>query len=184
MTRAQRPDPQAVFLNVAYDRQYEPIFVALVAALLALGRKPRCILQILDSGEGRPKRIFRLLEGCAVSLHDLSRVHPPVRFNMPFELGMALALRRYRTVDGRHDVDPVRWHADLEDRSRSGQVGCRELVQRRAVLTQRLVHTRRVPRIGFRPHVEVLGEARLCVEGDRVPADQEVPSVGRVQRGK
>ena len=44
--------------------------------------------------------IFRLLEECRVSIHDLSRVGVPVRFNMPFELGLAFALTRYW---GRHD---------------------------------------------------------------------------------
>lgn len=96
MRRGRRPDRQAVFLNVPYDQKYEPIFVALVATLLALGRKPRCTLELVDRGQGRPKRIFQLLESCAVSLHDLSRVQPPPRFNMPFELGLAFALQKYR----------------------------------------------------------------------------------------
>jgi hypothetical protein len=95
MTRRTTPDPQAVFLNVPYDSDYEPIFIALVAALLALGRKPRCTIELQDRGQGRPRRILRLLESAAVSLHDLSRVQPPARFNMPFELGLAFALRHH-----------------------------------------------------------------------------------------
>lgn len=99
MARKIAPDPQAVFLNIPYDSAYEPIFIGLVAALLALGRKPRCTLELKDRGQGRPRRIFQLLETASVSFHDLSRVQPPPRFNMPFELGLAFALKKYR---GRH----------------------------------------------------------------------------------
>jgi hypothetical protein len=96
MARKTPPDPQAVFLNIPYDAEYEPVFIGLVAALLALGRKPRCTLELPDRGQGRPLRICQLLETAAVSFHDLSRVRSsPPRFNMPFELGLAFALKRY-----------------------------------------------------------------------------------------
>jgi len=42
------------------------------------------------------------MEACKVSLHDLSRVGNPARFNMPFELGIAYALRAYRSSQGRY----------------------------------------------------------------------------------
>jgi hypothetical protein len=86
-------------LNVPYDEAYEPILLALVAALLALGRKPRCTVELEDRGEGRARRILELLESTAVSFHDLSRTGTPVRFNMPFELGLAFGLAARR---GRH----------------------------------------------------------------------------------
>lgn len=95
----QVPDERAVFLNVPYDRGYERLFLALIAALLALGRKPRCTLELPDFGQGRPDRILRLLQSCRMSFHDLSRVGG--RLNMPFELGLAYALRELR---GAHDV--------------------------------------------------------------------------------
>lgn len=84
-----------VFLNVPYDRAYEPLFLALVTSLISLGRKPRPVLEITETGSGRLARIFDLLEECPVSIHDLSRTGNPVRFNMPFELGLASSLRRY-----------------------------------------------------------------------------------------
>lgn len=96
----RRPDEKAVFPNVPYDRRYEAVFIGLMAAVLALGRKPRCTLEIQDRGEGRPARIFEILEGTRVSFHDLNRAGTPARFNMPFELGVAVALKRYW---GRHD---------------------------------------------------------------------------------
>jgi hypothetical protein len=44
------------------------------------------------------ERLFNLIRGCGASIHDLSRVTGELpRFNMPFELGIAYALRR---IDG------------------------------------------------------------------------------------
>src|SRR5213075_48383 len=41
-----------------------------------------------------------LIRSCPVSIHDLSRVGLPARFNMPFEAGIAFALRR---IEGNHE---------------------------------------------------------------------------------
>jgi hypothetical protein len=78
-----------VFLNVPFDPGYEKLFVALVATLAAAGLMPRCAIEFPERGEGQLKRILRMLESCHLSIHDLSR---PGRFNMPFELGVAVAL--------------------------------------------------------------------------------------------
>ncbi len=72
------------------------MFIAIIASLVSLGRVPRCVLEISDKGQGRLKRIIRLIEKCKVSIHDLSRVGSPARFNMPFELGLAYALKTYK----------------------------------------------------------------------------------------
>ena len=92
-------DPQSVFLNVPFDRRYTPLFAALISSLTALGRKPRCVLEVPSSGQNRLDRILELIASCGASVHDLSRVSlsrsPRVpRFNMPFELGMTYALAR------------------------------------------------------------------------------------------
>lgn len=97
---AYRPDSKSVFLNVPFDTAYECLFVALIAALVSIGRKPRCVLELPAVGQGRLERIHDHLETCRVSVHDLSRIGTPVRFNMPFELGLACALRRQH---GNHD---------------------------------------------------------------------------------
>jgi hypothetical protein len=101
-TQRRSPDPNSVFLNVPFDRRYESLFVTLVGTLVSLGRTPRSVLEISESGEERLERIQGLLEKCRVSIHDLSRVgiKGGVRFNMPFELGLACSLRRYA---GHHD---------------------------------------------------------------------------------
>ena len=85
---------RSVFLNIPFDVSYEPLFIALISALVAIGRTPRCVLEVPEQGDGRLRRIFDLIRRCPVSVHDLSRVGLPVRFNMPFELGIAFALRR------------------------------------------------------------------------------------------
>jgi hypothetical protein len=91
-------DKQSVFLNVPFDKGYERLFVALVAALVSIGRTPRSVLEIAEIGQGRLYRIQQLIAHCRVSIHDLSRVGLPVRFNMPFELGLACSLATQRKV--------------------------------------------------------------------------------------
>lgn len=97
---------RSVFLNVPFDRAYEPLFVALIAGLTILGLRPRCVLEIAERGEGRLQRIVTLLRLCQVSIHDLSRVQSSMingrrvpRFNMPFELGQAVMLRVFQPHD-------------------------------------------------------------------------------------
>src|SRR5436190_1405292 len=93
-------EQRSVFLNVPFDKAYESIFVALISSLVAIGRNPRCVLEIPERGEGRLVRILRLIRSCPVSIHDLSRVGLPARFNMPFELGIAFTLAR---IEKNHD---------------------------------------------------------------------------------
>jgi hypothetical protein len=96
MSSDPNPDEHSVFINVPFDKGYERLFVALVATLVSLGRRPRCVLELPELGQGRLLRIIQHLEICRVSIHDLSRVGLPARFNMPFELGLAYALRNYK----------------------------------------------------------------------------------------
>ena len=65
----------------------------------AFGLKPRAALEIPSSNR-RLDRILDLIQECEYSIHDLSRVEldrtPPStpRFNMPFELGLTVALEK------------------------------------------------------------------------------------------
>jgi len=95
MDKRSLPDERKVFLNVPLDAGYEKNFVALIASLTSLGRTPRCVLELPELGSGRLSRLFAHLEQCRISIHDLSRVGLPVRFNMAFELGLACAIRQY-----------------------------------------------------------------------------------------
>ena len=87
------PDPNAVFINVPFDSSYEPLFVTLVGSLVFLGQQPHCVLEVREKGDGRLNRIVELMRVCRMSIHDLSRTGTPVRFNMPFELGLACSLK-------------------------------------------------------------------------------------------
>lgn len=72
---ASKRDPGSVFLNVPFDRAYEPFFVTLVSALISLGQTPRCVLEVRERGQGRLARIYELLRSCGVSIHDLIYHH-------------------------------------------------------------------------------------------------------------
>lgn len=86
---------EAVFLNIPYDPQFTRLYLAYITALSAISFLPQATLGI--TGNRRLDRIASLIESCAYSIHDLSRVqldrHAPrtPRFNMPFELGLAVA---------------------------------------------------------------------------------------------
>jgi hypothetical protein len=86
-------DTKSIFLNVPFDERYESLFVTLVGALILLGQKPRCVLEVRERGDGRLARIYDLIRTCRISIHDLSRAGTPARFNMAFELGLACALK-------------------------------------------------------------------------------------------
>jgi hypothetical protein len=91
-------DKAAAFLNVPYDIKFEGLYLAFIAGQCGFGLIPHATLEIPGSGR-RLDRIMDLIRRCEFSFHDLSRVeldpgtpHTP-RFNMPFELGLALAIK-------------------------------------------------------------------------------------------
>lgn len=98
MTAARR-DPRNIFINAPFDDDYEPLFEALVFTILACGYNPRCALEEDDSGDIRLDKLERLIRQSARSIHDLSRIevgdNDLPRFNMPFELGLCLGLKRF-----------------------------------------------------------------------------------------
>jgi hypothetical protein len=93
--------PKSVFLNIPYDRSFTSLYIAYIAAVSAFGFIPKATLQIPASSR-RLDRILSLISSSDYSLHDLSRVQldptppPTPRFNMPFELGLTVALQRSR----------------------------------------------------------------------------------------
>ena len=107
MARALRPRvrPDACFLNIPYDDKFENLYLAYIVGLTAHGLVPTTTLGVPRDAR-RLERIFELIQGCRYSVHDISRVQldpgPPraPRFNMPFELGLAVAWARLNP--GRH----------------------------------------------------------------------------------
>ena len=72
---------------------YEPLLITLVGLLTFLDYRVHCVLEVRETGEGRLQRIYELMRQCRISLHDMSRIGTPARFNMPFELGLACSLK-------------------------------------------------------------------------------------------
>jgi hypothetical protein len=99
--RAQRRtgNTESVFLNIPYDSAFENLYLAYIAGVSAFGLKPRAALEIPTSNR-RLERILDLIQRCEYSIHDLSRVQldrtapRTPRFNMPFELGLTVALEK------------------------------------------------------------------------------------------
>src|SRR5437016_1104597 len=96
-------DRNAVFLNIPYDEQFTQLFLAYVVGIRGYGLIPRATIEI-PGGARRLDRIASLIRSCAYSIHDLSRVEldpappPTPRFNMPFELGLAVAFHWSRSA--------------------------------------------------------------------------------------
>jgi hypothetical protein len=95
----------AVFLNIPYDQGFRSVYVAYIVGLVCLGFEPRATLGLPD-GTRRLDKIIEEIQGCRYSIHDLSRVEldrkPPFttpRFNMPFELGLAVAWEKLNPAD-------------------------------------------------------------------------------------
>ena len=118
-------DPRNVFVNVPFDDDYAPLFDALLFAVIACGYRVRCALEEDDSGDIRLDKLVRLIRECPRSIHDLSRIelgdNELPRFNMPFELGLALGAKRFGGQSHRNDrikimvAEPYRLPAYLSD---------------------------------------------------------------------
>jgi hypothetical protein len=101
-----KTNPASVFLNIPYDAGFERLLLAYIAAISAFGFTPRATLEI-PFGQRRLDRILSLIQESRYSIHDLSRVQldrrapRTPRFNMPFELGLTIALEK--TVHREHE---------------------------------------------------------------------------------
>lgn len=89
-----------VFVNCPFDGTYEPILKALLFCLVRFDLKPRIATERNNAGETRIDKISELIRASEYSIHDLSRCQAReggehYRMNMPFELGMDFACRRY-----------------------------------------------------------------------------------------
>lgn len=96
MPRAAKP----VFINCPFDDDYRPLFRAMIFTVLRCGFAPRCALEVIDGAATRISKIEKLIEDCALGIHDISRTQLDAgsglpRFNMPLELGLFLGAKRY-----------------------------------------------------------------------------------------
>ena len=90
---------ESLFLNIPYDSSFSKLYLAYIAGVSSFGLTPRATVEY-PGGERRLDRILALIRSCAYSLHDLSRVEldprrpRTPRFNMPFELGLAVTWQK------------------------------------------------------------------------------------------
>jgi hypothetical protein len=104
--RRQRgnPNPRFAFLNIPFDKPFAPLCLAYISGLCGFGLVPQAVLQIPGS-QRRLDRLTELMSQCQYSFHDISRVEldkarPRVpRFNMPFELGVAVGMAGFSGDD-------------------------------------------------------------------------------------
>jgi hypothetical protein len=88
-----------VFLNIPYDEAFRRLYLAYIVGLIHLGLNPCATLHI-PGGQRRLDKILDLIGNCRYSIHDLSRVQldskspRTPRFNMPFELGLAIGVQK------------------------------------------------------------------------------------------
>src|SRR2546423_13749271 len=91
-----------VFLNCPFDTGYLPLLRPLIFCLSYLRFTPRIALESLDSGKPRFDKIVSLIAQSKFAIHDLSRIKSAAadeyyRMNMPFELGLDVGCRLFKT---------------------------------------------------------------------------------------
>lgn len=96
----ESPFEQSVFINCPFDPDYDAVLQAILFVVVYLGFAPRLSRERNDSAEMRVEKIAGLIEASKFSIHDLSRCVSKkrgehFRLNMPFELGIDWACRRY-----------------------------------------------------------------------------------------
>jgi len=96
--RSRASDPN-VFINCPFDENFRPCFEALLFAVTASGYKVRCALEDADGASIRFEKLRNLIRECPYTIHDLSRIELSKdalpRFNMPFELGLAMGAKYF-----------------------------------------------------------------------------------------
>lgn len=93
-----------VFINRPFDRDYQVLFQSIVFVVIRSGFRPRRALEADDASQNRLEKIFDITfditAGCRYGVHDISRtdLDPESRlprFNMPLELGLFLAAKKF-----------------------------------------------------------------------------------------
>src|SRR3954453_17687616 len=98
----------SVFINCPFDEAYSPLFDAIVFTVVCCGFQPRSAIDSGSTGEPRLTRITKALFASRYSVHDLTRCSGEgaenlARFNMPLELGMAIARSLMAPPDQPHE---------------------------------------------------------------------------------
>lgn len=94
------PFDRSIFINCPFDEAYSPILQAVAFCVVYLGFYPRLAPENADNAAARLDRIIDLVSSSKFGIHDLSRCRAAAagelaRMNMPFELGIDYACRRF-----------------------------------------------------------------------------------------
>lgn len=94
------PFGQSVFVNCPFDDEFAPVLQSVAFCVVYLGFFPRLAPENADNAAARLDRIADLIRGSKYGIHDLSRCKSTMadeysRMNMPFELGLDHACRRF-----------------------------------------------------------------------------------------
>jgi len=95
-----RLKPRDVFVNCPFDDAYQPLFRAILYAVIRSGYRVRCALEADNAGTNRINKILDIIAECKFGIHDISRTELDAasnlpRFNMPFELGLFYGAHHY-----------------------------------------------------------------------------------------
>lgn len=101
-----------VFINCPFDREYTPLFNAILFSVYKCGFRPRCAREMDDAGEIRIDKINKIISECRFGIHDISRTeldstHNLPRFNMPLELGIFLGAKKFGSKIQRSKVSII-----------------------------------------------------------------------------
>lgn len=126
MPRRTAASSDDVFINCPFDRDYAPIFEALIFCIRACGFRPRSARELDDGGQLRLEKLLSIIAECRYGIHDLSRTELDEafelpRFNMPLELGIFLGARRFGSEVQRlkklliFDIERYRYQSFISD---------------------------------------------------------------------
>jgi hypothetical protein len=109
MARGIDYDLLSVFINCPFTQDFRPLHEAMIFTVLACYFRPRSALEAGNSGDVRLDKIVRLIKESKYSVHDLSAVGLDAdsglpRFNMPFELGIAVGLKKATRTYASHSL--------------------------------------------------------------------------------
>ena len=117
---------RSVFINAPFDHSHWDLFHAMVFTVMDCGFEPRCALESDDGSQVRIEKLFGIVEQCRLGIHDISytALDPATalpRFNMPLELGIFLAAKRFGGPQQRLknciilDSEPYRFQKFISD---------------------------------------------------------------------
>lgn len=90
----------SVFVNCPFDNKYRKLFQAIIFTIYDCGFVARSALEEDDSSTNRLDKILTIIRSSRLGIHDISRTQLDSgtklpRFNMPLELGMFLAAKKF-----------------------------------------------------------------------------------------